>query len=269
MVNNFYHYISPTRELYIYGSNRHHSLGLDNESIDVKFDNKIWLCSNVSKVSFGKSHTAILTMDGFLYVMGDNSRNQIGIDVPYTSTPHKIKENIFDILCNDYSTLFITKDGVIGEFGDLLELQYHSKSYITKKLTPYERYNFIASGKQLRIMGVYNIFDDTQRFLLEGNYESYNQPGYNIIDFLTKFKPNTIKKILIYDNELFVLDNSDNVYYYGKYIFEMRCTNSETIIMRNIKDITKSRDNDKIYAVQHINGKDYILSRVVKRGERC
>ena len=269
MDNNFFHYISPTKDLYIYGSNYNHSLGLDDEHKYVSFENKIWLSSNVKKVSFGLSHTAFVTFDGNLYVVGDNSHNQIGIISRYTSTPLKIKSDIYDVMCNDNSTVYITNDGVIGEYGNLNELKYSTNQYMLKKLTPYERYDFIAIGKRLRVIGLYNIFDKTQRFMLEGDYEVYNQLGYSLVEFFNKFKPHTIKKVIICDEELFVLDINNNLYYYGKYMYEMRCSNSGTIIMTNVEDIVKSRSGEKLYMMKRVNNKDYILSRDMTRGRKC
>lgn len=269
--NNFFHYIDSKGDLYMYGSNKNHALGLDDENIYLKFSDRRWVCGNVKKISVGSNHTAILTNDNSLYLVGDNSKGQIGIEAQYTSTPLKIKLNVYDVLCNYESVVYINLDGTIGEYGNLSDLNYSdtTNNYITKRLTPYERYNFIAVGKGIRILGIYNIYDEEQRFYLDGNYEEYNQPHYRLTDFLSSFRVSQIKKIIISENQLFVLDIKGSLYYYGKYTEQIRCVNSGYKLMDNVEDIVISRDETMLYISRIVNNKKLYMSRSVIKESEC
>ena len=250
--NNFYHYIDSNNELYIYGSNREYAIGRENRNDYITFSNKIWICDNVKKVNRGLSHTAILTNNGDLYLFGDNRRHQIGLPSEYVSVPYKIRSGVFDILCTDDSTVYINYDNTIGEYGNLRDLQYSdtTTNIISQRLTPFERYNFVAVGENIRILGIYNIYDSEQKFIIDGNYEDYNQPHYTLVDFLNRFKATSIQKIIISNKQLFVLESTGCLYYYGKYSSKLRCTNSGTKINEKVKDIVLSRDKDILYIVK-------------------
>lgn len=256
-INNFFHYIDSNNDLYMYGSNNNHALGLDNQDLYVEFSNKIWICGNVKKVSYGASHTAILTINGDLYLMGDNSNNQIGLPVKYVSTPYKIRTGVYDIICNYNSVIHINYNNTIGEYGNLTDLNYSTGTthYITKRLTPMERYNFISVGKNIRIVGIYNIYDSQQRFLIEGDYLSYEQSGYSLYDFFGRFKKHMIKKVIILDKQIFVLLSDGTVYYYGKENLKIMCSNSGSVVNSNVKDLVISRDYSKLYIVKENGNK--------------
>ena len=61
------------------------------ESAEPAADQGEWSTARVIQVAAGQHHSAVLTEDGALYVMGESAlNNQQGIPVPQASTPQRL-----------------------------------------------------------------------------------------------------------------------------------------------------------------------------------
>lgn len=120
----------------------------------------------VQKVSCGDDHTAALTVDGRLYLWGDNGNEQIShwLEKEGFSSPkryHKSEQNILDVNCGQFSTFILTNSL------DRYELS-RNKHFATIPLTNNRIDPLQGGGGHCTIDG----YDEPSRlqFLAHGNY---------------------------------------------------------------------------------------------------
>ncbi|KAL6046138.1 putative E3 ubiquitin-protein ligase herc4 [Balamuthia mandrillaris] len=82
---------------------------------------------NIKQVACGMDHIALLSSEGKLYVMGNNSFGQCGIDdfvrkqfyeQPVLVTGALEGKNVVQVACGDYHTVALTSDGCVFYFGN-------------------------------------------------------------------------------------------------------------------------------------------------------
>ncbi|KAL6072804.1 putative E3 ubiquitin-protein ligase herc4 [Balamuthia mandrillaris] len=82
---------------------------------------------NIKQVACGMDHIALLSSEGKLYVMGNNSFGQCGIDdflrKQYYEQPMLVTgalegKNVVQVACGDYHTVALTSDGCVFYFGN-------------------------------------------------------------------------------------------------------------------------------------------------------
>lgn len=113
--------ITNKNELYGYGSNRFHQLGIDE--IEINFFKKINYLKNSYIVSCGYRHTMVLTLNDNLYGCGDNSVSQLIFETKncdsceikkFKKINNKNLKNILSISCGRFHSLILTKDGLFN-----------------------------------------------------------------------------------------------------------------------------------------------------------
>lgn len=109
--------ISENNQLYAFGRNTQGQLGLGHNN-DVCIPTKVFGLENVTMVSCGYNHTAVVS-DNKLYMFGCNKYHQLGLDgVSYTNTPIELKiQNISAISCGKNHTVIIS-NGNLYTFGN-------------------------------------------------------------------------------------------------------------------------------------------------------
>ncbi|XP_023381376.1 X-linked retinitis pigmentosa GTPase regulator isoform X4 [Pteropus vampyrus] len=114
--------ITGNNKLYMFGSNNWGQLGLGSRStVSKPTCVKALKPEKVKFAACGRNHTLVLTVDGNLFMWGDNSEGQIGLkNVPNVCVPHQVTvgKPIAWISCGYYHSAFVTMEGELYTFGE-------------------------------------------------------------------------------------------------------------------------------------------------------
>lgn len=108
--------------IYTFGDNDYGQLGLrEKYNQEVTIPTLIPGYNNVVQVSCGVDHTAFVTEDGTLYVMGNNVGGRLGLDMYgdkiLVPIPIPGFNNITQVSCGKTHTAFLTEEGKVYVFG--------------------------------------------------------------------------------------------------------------------------------------------------------
>uniref|UniRef100_A0A803JEI1 RCC1-like domain-containing protein n=1 Tax=Xenopus tropicalis TaxID=8364 RepID=A0A803JEI1_XENTR len=114
--------VTGNGKLYVFGSNNWGQLGVEaGSAISKPTCVKALKSEKVVLAACGRHHTLVYTVDGKLFMWGDNSEGQLGLEKgTIYCTPQKVDTGkpIAWISCGYYHSAFVTQDGELYTFGE-------------------------------------------------------------------------------------------------------------------------------------------------------
>ena len=109
----------------VWGDNERGQLGLGNGALTtIERPLKMPFLRQITKVSLGRNHAAMLTDDRQLFMTGDNSAGQLGIGsdrIAHSSYPTMAttlaSKQILDVACGDRHTVVLSQGKMVFGFG--------------------------------------------------------------------------------------------------------------------------------------------------------
>lgn len=122
---NLHRRINNGGHLYVFGSNSHNQLGLDDIYEVCKPTPIPDFTPLVIQVACGSHHTVCLTASGHIYSFGENYQGELGLGHRHqVKRPSMIRniqgipiDNVIEIACGDHHTLFLTEEKLVFAFG--------------------------------------------------------------------------------------------------------------------------------------------------------
>ncbi len=218
---DFYFAVTQEGELFGWGDNTHGTLGdIGKKMITVPTSIKVPGDHDVVQVAGGSVHALILTEDGSVYSVGNNTDGQLGLaDVSLATEPHLVEglENIVDVAAGHDFSLAVAEGGTVYAWGNNSKGQFGNGeaegSRVPVEVTTLEGVQDVAAGTSHAVA----VLEDGSVYAW-GNNEYLNVPSSNMAFSASPLevpKLKNITSVAARGNYSLALDSSGNVYQWG------------------------------------------------------
>ncbi|OCT91702.1 hypothetical protein XELAEV_18014764mg [Xenopus laevis] len=214
-------------KLYSSGGNSEGQLGLGDTSGRTSFQEISFFNTQykIKQLSAGSNTSAALTVDGKLFMWGDNSEGQLGLEKEAIySTPQKIDigKPISWISCGYYHSAFVTQDGELYTFGEPENGKLGLPSDKLKKHKKPQRVSGLSGKVKIVSCGGEHTIAVTEKEVYTFGLGQFGQLGHGTFIFETQL-PKAVdvltKKTILYvtcgENHTAVITDKGLLYTFG------------------------------------------------------
>jgi len=214
-------FITTDHELYVWGNNEFGNLGnlskgdLDEQTRDNYISYPLKIMDGVKKISFGKDHTAVLLLNGDVYVSGSNELGQLGINSNKKVITKfvKVYSNVKDVSCGFKNTYIIDSNDNLYGVGDNRFNQISSSKInnVSKFMLIDKDVCSVSAGTNF--CGILRKNND---FYVIGS-NSYGQLGNTSKETYIK----NVREVSVGDNSIIIQKKNGKIYGFGSNLYSI------------------------------------------------
>ncbi|CAH1799799.1 unnamed protein product [Owenia fusiformis] len=197
--------LTDSGEVYVWGGNSEGQLGLGEVDDDVlTTPTLLEFIEDVTCVSCGYYHTAVVTADGKLWTFGESDGGKLGQDGNNTTPQHvtAIKDKVISVACGGSHTVALTEKGHVYTFGDGPNGQLGHGTMLLNTPEP----TMVSNLRTEKIIAIYcgeshtAVITDTGQLFTFGDGR-HGKLGLGAENFANQFKPCRVSRFKHFDVE--------------------------------------------------------------------